>query len=76
MPESRRPPESRTDLRTTVQRAALLRVCELLGGISSAARSLNVSTLNVANWLDGDEAIPEDVFLGAVQILIEHSRFR
>jgi hypothetical protein len=37
---------------------------------------LNVATLKVAGWLDGDEAIPEDVFLSAVQILIEHSRFR
>jgi DNA-binding transcriptional regulator YdaS (Cro superfamily) len=63
-------------LRKTVQHAALLRVCELLGGISKAAQSLSVSTLKVAHWLDGDEAIPEDVFLGAVQILIEHSRFR
>jgi hypothetical protein len=63
-------------LRTSVQHATLFRVCELLGGISSAARSLNVPTLQVANWLDGDEAIPEEVFLSAVQILIEHSRFR
>jgi hypothetical protein len=76
MPERRAPPQPQTDLRDAVQHAALLRVCELLGGISSAARSLNVTTLQVANWLDRDEEIPEDVFLGAVQILIEHSRFR
>jgi hypothetical protein len=37
---------------------------------------LNVATLKVAHWLEGDEAIPEDVFLAAVRILIEHSRFR
>jgi len=75
MPETRPPPKPPADFRTTVKRAALLRVCELLGGISSAARSLNVTTLQVANWLDGDAEIPEDAFLAAVHILIEHSRF-
>jgi hypothetical protein len=74
--KSGHPPEPRSDFRATVQHATLLRVCELLGGISSAARSLNVATLQVANWLDGDDAIPEDVFHSAVRILIEHSRFR
>lgn len=62
------------DFRATVQRATLRRVSELVGGISGAARSLNVETLDVAHWLDGDEAIPEDVFLSAVEILIDYSR--
>ena len=74
MRKSRHVPESRTDFRTAVQRATLLRVSELLGGISGAARSLNVETLKMAHWLDGDEAIPEDVFLAAVEILIDYSR--
>jgi hypothetical protein len=74
MAEPHHPLKAGRDPRTSVQRATLLRVSELVGGISSAARALNVETLDVAHWLDGDKAIPEDVFLSAVEILIDYSR--
>lgn len=50
-----------------VQRAA-----EIVGGIDQLAKRLGVSPLAVWDWLDGTRPPPQDAFLKAVDIVLEH----
>jgi hypothetical protein len=51
----------------------LRRAARLLGGVDALARKLKVSTWRLEAWLNGQEAVPDDVFLRAVD-LIEDSK--
>jgi hypothetical protein len=51
----------------------LRRAARLLGGVDALARELKVSTWRLEAWLNGQEPVPDDVFLRAVD-LIEDSK--
>jgi hypothetical protein len=51
----------------------LRRATRLLGGEEPLARTLRVSPRQLQAWMNGDEAVPTDIFLRTVD-LIEDSR--
>lgn len=57
----------------SVQARALHRACVIVGGAAPLARNLEVDTADIERWLVGDEAVPERVFLQAVEIVLLHA---
>jgi hypothetical protein len=51
----------------------LRRAARLLGGVEPLARKLRVSPRQLEAWMNGQEAVPTDIFLRTVD-LIEDSR--
>jgi hypothetical protein len=54
-----------------VRARALRRACEILGGEAPLSRYLRVSALSVAVWIAGAEPPPTDVFLKAVDVIMD-----
>ena len=54
---------------TTVRAAA-----QALGGAEALADTLGVSALQVERWANGEESVPADIFLRAVDLLEQHER--
>jgi hypothetical protein len=54
---------------TTVRAAA-----QALGGADALADTLGVSLLQVERWANGEESVPADIFLRAVDLLEQHER--
>jgi hypothetical protein len=46
----------------------------ILGGTDALAETLGVSKLQVERWLGGQELVPTDIFLRAVDLLEQHDR--
>ncbi|HWA36764.1 MAG TPA: YdaS family helix-turn-helix protein [Burkholderiales bacterium] len=57
----------------SVQARALHRACVIVGGAAQLARNLDVAVADVERWLVGDEAVPERIFLHAVEIVLLHA---
>jgi len=62
-------PPAHADIRVR----ALHRVCVVLGGVQPLAEHLKVAASDVASWLRGEQAVPESIFLAAVEILLLHT---
>jgi len=59
------PPEHASVYARTLHRA-----CLILGGVEQLAERLKVSVADIRRWLKGEEAPPEEVFVGAVEIIL------
>ena len=57
----------------SVQSRTLHRACLIVGGAEALAQRLEVSAAHVEGWLRGEEAVPERVFLHAVEIVLLHA---
>ena len=57
----------------TVRVDTLRRAAQALGGVAGLARALGFSPRQIERWLNGEEAVPTDAFLHAVD-LIEDSQ--
>jgi hypothetical protein len=57
----------------SVQARALHRACVIVGGVAQLSRNLGIGVSDVERWLVGDEAVPERVFLQAVEIVLLHA---
>jgi hypothetical protein len=65
-------PVARASRSTTYVRV-LHRACVVLGGVEHLAAHLKVGVLAMERWMEGHEEPPEDVFLGAVDIVLLHA---
>lgn len=54
-----------------VRTRALRRASQILGGEVQLSRYLRVSALSVTVWMAGAETPPTDVFLKAVDVIVE-----
>ena len=59
-------------LQYSVRVRALARAAEILGGAPQLRRYLKVSILSLTVWMTGAEPPPTDVFLKAVDVIIDH----
>jgi hypothetical protein len=50
---------------------ALRRAVELCSGIDALGDALNVDADSLKKWLSGEEEVPQEVFVGAVGLLLE-----
>jgi hypothetical protein len=50
----------------------LRRACEILGGRPQLRKYLKVSAVSLGIWMAGSEPPPTDVFLKAVDVVVEH----
>jgi hypothetical protein len=55
-----------------VHMAALQRAAEILGGRQALAQYLDVPLQFLELWLDGHTPPPPDVFLRAIDVVVEH----
>jgi hypothetical protein len=55
-----------------VRTEALRRACDILGGTPSLRRYLGVSAIALSVWMAGTEPPPTEVFLKAVDVIVEH----
>ena len=55
----------------TVRMQVLRRACEILGGAPKLRAYLGVSALALSAWMTGTEPAPTDVFLRAVDVIID-----
>jgi hypothetical protein len=56
-------------------RASTLRAAaQVLGGADALAEALGASRLQVERWLSGEDAVPAEIFLRAVDLLEQHDR--
>jgi hypothetical protein len=58
---------------TAVHRRALRRALELAGDVDALARQLKVPSTAVRFWANGSQALPPDIFLKIVDLLLDHS---
>ena len=58
---------------STVRLRTLRRAEEILGGRSELRKYLNVSAILLATWMTGLDSAPTDVFLKAVDVVMENS---
>lgn len=56
--------------RRTIAVRAAHRACVLLGGTGQLAAHLKVSEGAVRGWLEGENAVPEEVFIASVEIIL------
>ena len=57
----------------SVQSRALRKAAELVGGNSRLAKILGVKPLEIEKWLAADDAIPRDVFLRIVDLILDET---
>jgi hypothetical protein len=62
--------------KATVHARTLQRACDALGGVQPLARRLNIAEHELAPWLDGSEQPPAEIFLTALEVVLEHSKAR
>ena len=62
--------------KATVHARTLQRACDALGGARPLARHLRIPEDSLAQWLQGGEEPPHDVFLAALEVVLEHARPR
>lgn len=62
--------------KATVHARTLQRACEALGGAQLLARHLRIPEDSLAQWLQGGEEPPHDVFLAALEVVLEYARPR
>jgi DNA-binding transcriptional regulator YdaS (Cro superfamily) len=55
----------------TVQARTLRRASAIVGGIQALATKLGVEPLRLRDWMEGSATPPGDVFLKAVEIVLE-----
>jgi hypothetical protein len=58
----------------TARTNTLSAAARVLGGTDALAETLGVSKLQVERWLGGQELVPTDIFLRAVDLLEQHDR--
>lgn len=58
---------------TAVRTRTLRRAAEILGGRAELRKYLNVSAICLAAWMSGLDTAPTDVFLKAVDIIMENA---
>ena len=58
---------------TVVRTRTLRRAAEILGGRAELRKYLNVSAICLAAWMTGLDTAPTDVFLKAVDIVMENA---
>jgi hypothetical protein len=56
----------------TVHIGTLQRAAQALGGSDALAVELGVSPRQLDRWLAGEEAVPDDIFLRAVDLIEMH----
>lgn len=56
----------------SVHVAALQRAAEILGGPQALAQYLGMPLTLVELWLDGHMAPPQEVFLRAIDVVVDH----
>lgn len=61
---------------TVVRTRTLRRAAEILGGRAELRKYLNVSAICLAAWMTGLDTAPTDVFLKAVDIVMENAADR
>jgi hypothetical protein len=59
--------------RSTTYVRVLHRACVVVGGVEALAAHLKVSVRAMERWMEGHEEPPEDVFLGAVDVVLLHA---
>lgn len=57
----------------SVPARTLHRACVIVGGAGALAERLGVALADVERWLTGEEAVPENVFLDAVEVVLLHA---
>lgn len=57
---------------TTIHAETLKRAAQFVGGREALRAHLNVSPMRLAAWMDGMLVPPRDVFLRAVDLVLEH----
>lgn len=58
----------------TARSNTLSAAARVLGGTDALADTLGVSKLQVERWVSGEELVPTDIFLRAVDLLEQHDR--
>jgi hypothetical protein len=58
---------------TAVRTRTLRRAAEIVGGRAELRKCLNVSAICLAAWMTGLDTAPTDVFLKAVDIIMENA---
>jgi hypothetical protein len=56
----------------TARSNTLRAAARVLGGTDALAEALGVSKLKVERWVGGEELVPTDIFLRAVDLLEQH----
>lgn len=62
--------------KATVHARTLQRACDALGGVEPLASHLRIPQDTLAQWLEGGEEPPHEVFLAALEVVLSHSRPR
>jgi hypothetical protein len=65
---------STTSMPNTARSDTLRGAALVLGGADPLADALGVSRLQIDRWLSGEESVPVDVFLLAVDLIEQHDR--
>ena len=58
----------------TARSHTLRGAAQVLGGADALADALGVSRLQIDRWISGEESVPADVFLLAVDLIEQHDR--
>jgi DNA-binding transcriptional regulator YdaS (Cro superfamily) len=56
----------------TVYARTLRRAAEIAGGVQQLGSKLGVSSEDLVYWLQGTKAVPQEIFLRAVDIVVAH----
>jgi DNA-binding transcriptional regulator YdaS (Cro superfamily) len=56
----------------TVYARTLRRAAEIAGGVQRLGSKLGVSSEDLVYWLQGTKAVPQEIFLRAVDIVVAH----
>jgi hypothetical protein len=58
----------------TARSTTLRGAAQVLGGVDAFAEALGVSARQLERWISGDESVPTEIFLLAVDLLEQHDR--
>ncbi|TAK80515.1 MAG: hypothetical protein EPO20_27335 [Betaproteobacteria bacterium] len=56
----------------TVYARTLRRAAEIVGGVEKLGSQLGVHSEDLVYWLQGTKAVPQEIFLRAVDIVVAH----
>src|SRR5687768_8351591 len=65
-----------TPMPSTARCNTVRAAAQVLGGAAALAERLGVSLLQVERWASGEESVPTEIFLHAVDLLEQHDRRR
>jgi hypothetical protein len=56
----------------TVHARTVLRAAEIVGGVEELAAQLEVGDASIKKWMEGQLAVPQEIFLRCVDIVNAH----